>query len=218
MFTHPDGRTEDLGDVRPNVSQVALLSYLAAGCPTKLSVEVGFGMGTSATAILGSRARGGASRYEHLIFDPYGLPDGKGLIVADYLASHFGQAFRWLKEPSEVGLGTLLAERGKGCAGLIFIDGGHHFENVMTDFALADHLCCRGGHIVFDDALYPAIESVLNYIKANRPDCAVSLSMADNCGVVQKIDCDRRQWDSFAPFPVPNRCNWTPRDTPSTGA
>ncbi|MGZ8399718.1 MAG: class I SAM-dependent methyltransferase [Methyloceanibacter sp.] len=158
--------------MRLDVSRVALLSHLCMGCPTPLSLEVGFGMGSSATAILGTLALRGR-RFEHLIFDPKGLSGGKGLVVADYLEREFRKRFQWLRQPSEIGLAKVLADRGDRCAGLIFIDGAHKFENVMTDFTLADRLCCEGGHIVFDDALYPAVETVLNYITANRPDYAL---------------------------------------------
>jgi hypothetical protein len=208
IFTHPDGRTEELGRVRLRVSQVSLLSHLCWHCPTPLSLEVGFGMGTSVTAILGTLTLRGKP-YEHMIFDPFGLSDGRGLIVADYLKKEFGCQFQWVRQPSEIGLGKLLDERGKECAGLIFIDGGHLFENVMTDFAFADKLCCQGGHIVFHDALFPAVETVLNYIAANRSDYEVSHVLAKNCAVAHKISSDRREWCAFTPFPVPNRSNWT---------
>lgn len=131
-FTHPDGRSDELGPVRLDVSRVALLSHLCMGCPTPLSLEVGFGMGSSATAILGTLALRGR-RFEHLIFDPKGLSGGKGLVVADYLEREFRKRFQWLRQPSEIGLAKVLADRGDRCAGLIFIDGAHKFENVMTD-------------------------------------------------------------------------------------
>jgi hypothetical protein len=207
-FTHPDGRSDELGDVRLHLSEVALLSHFCMDCPTPLSLEVGFGMGSSATAILGTLALRG-KRFEHLIFDPGGLGDGRGLIVADYLEHEFRKQFQWLRQPSEIGLAKVLAERGKRCAGLIFIDGSHRFENVMTDFTLADRLCCKGGHIVFDDAWFPAVETVVNYITANRPDYVVAHLPVENCSVAQKVSRDRRKWDSFTPFPVPDRHDWT---------
>jgi hypothetical protein len=83
----------------------------------------------------------------------------------------------------------------------------------MTDFALADQLCCGRGVIVFDDALYPAIETVINYISSNRPDYVVVNRIARNCSVAQKIGPDRREWFSFKPFSVPTRCDWTSADS-----
>ena len=207
-FTHPDGRTDDLGRIRLSPQTCALLSHLCGRCTTALSVEVGFGMGSSATAILATRTAIGKP-FEHLIFDPYGLENGRGNVVQAYLREVFGANFKRIPMLSEIGLGQLLKIRGPGSTGLVFIDGGHKFENVMTDFVLADKLCGIGGYIVFDDALYPAIETVTNYIAANRPDYALSRFPVDNLAVVRKVGRDRRQWSSFTPFEVPDRSDWT---------
>jgi hypothetical protein len=208
IFAHPDGRTEQLGHVRVPISEVAMLSHLCWNCPSPLSVEVGFGMGSTAAVILGTLVlRGG--RFEHLIFDPKVM----GRVVADYLKHEFGGRFRLLRQLSEIGLARLLEERGRGCVGLAFIDGNHKFEGVMTDFVFADQLCCIGGFIVFDDALYPAVETVLNYIEHNRPDYVLAHLPVENCSVVQKVSADERKWYSFAPFPVPPRSDWTPAAT-----
>jgi hypothetical protein len=208
-FTHPDGRTDDLGEVRLSPQTCALLSHLSRRCATSLSVEVGFGMGSSAIAILATRTAMDKS-FEHLIFDPYGLPHGRGKVVQAYLRGVFKADFKRIPMLSEVGLGQLLKLSGPESVGLFFIDGGHKFENVMTDFVLADKLCSIGGYIAFDDALFPAIETVTSYIAANRPDYALSRFLVHNLAVVRKVDHDRRQWSSFTPFEVPNRHNWTP--------
>lgn len=207
-FTHPDGRTDDLGNVRLSPQICAMLSHLSRRCATSLSVEVGFGMGSSATAILATRTAIGKP-FEHLIFDPHGLGNGQGNVVQAYLREVFGADFKRIPMLSEVGLGQLLKIRGPESVGLVFIDGGHQFENVMTDFVLADKLCSIGGYIVFDDARYPAIETVTNYIAANRPDYALSRFPVHNMAVVRKVDQDRRKWWSFTPFEVPGRHDWT---------
>jgi hypothetical protein len=80
----------------------------------------------------------------------------------------------------------------------------------MTDFVFADLLCCEGGYIVLDDAMFPAIETVINYIKANRPDYDLVHLPVINCSVAQKVSRDRRNWDAFTPFAVPDRHDWTP--------
>lgn len=92
-FQHPDGRVDRLGDVRVSQQQLGLLAHLAAGCATPLSIEVGFGMGSSAAVILGARRLAGKP-FAHLIFDPYGLPDGSGRIVQSYLEARFPKGFR----------------------------------------------------------------------------------------------------------------------------
>lgn len=207
-FHHPDGRQDDLGVVRLSLEQAGLLAYLAGQCPKPLSIEVGFGMGSSAAIILGVRRLAG-SPFVHLIFDPFGLLGGRGKVVQSYLKERFPKAFRRIMKSSEIGLAQLLDRQGAS-AGLIFIDGGHRFENVMTDFVLADGLCCLGGYIVLDDAWFPAIETVVNYVRSNRPDYAVAHLAVDNCTVLKKIAADKRDWDDFKPFEVPQREDWTP--------
>ena len=208
QFQHPDGRVDRLGDVRVSAEQLGLLAHLAAHCETQLSVEIGFGMGSTAAVILGVRRLTGR-RFSHLIFDPYGLPDGHGQVVQSYLETRFPKAFKRIMKQSEIGLGMLLDQHGPGVAGLIFIDGGHRFENVMADFVLADQLCAVGGDVVLDDAWYPAIETVVNYVRANRPDYEVAHLAVPNCTVLRKVGEDRRDWGAFKPFEVPPREDWT---------
>ncbi len=151
-----------------------------------------------------------ASPFEHIIYDPWGLPDGRGQVVQAYLESYFGSQFRLRRKPSQIGLAQLLDERGPGTVGLAFIDGSHHYEGVMADFLLADMLCCEGGFIVFDDAWFPAIETVLSYVEANRPDYSITHLAVDNTSVLKRIGRDQRDWSAFKPFPVPARSDWTP--------
>lgn len=206
-FRHPDGREENLGSEMVKPWKAGLLSHLCRRIPTPLSIEIGFGMGTSALVMLATRMHLGKP-FEHVVFDPFGLPDGRGQVVEAYLETQFGKAFRRVRRPSEIGLAELIGERGSGVAGLIFIDGGHRFENVMVDFVLADIACCEGGYIVFDDAQFPAIETVLNYIAANRPDYAIAPFAVRGNTVLKKLGPDQRSWDKFTPFKVPFRHDW----------
>jgi hypothetical protein len=208
-FRHPDGRTDDLGVVRLSPEQAGLLAFLARECPKPLSIEVGFGMGSSAAVILGVRRLGGKA-FAHLIFDPFGLSGGRGKVVQSYLEQRFPKCFRRVRKRSEIGLPRLVEEQGVGSAGLIFIDGGHRFENVMTDFVMADLLCCVGGYIVLDDAWFPAIETVVRYVERNRPDYAVAHLAVPNCTVLKRIGPDQRDWDDFKIFDVAQREDWTP--------
>ena len=208
QFRHPDGRVDELGDVRVSPEQLGLLAHLAAGCETPLSIEIGFGMGSTAAVILGARRLAGRP-FSHLIFDPYGVPGGHGEVVQSYLQARFPKAFRRIEKRSEIGLAALLDQHGPGISGLIFIDGAHLFDNVMIDFVLADYLCAMGGYVVLDDAWYPAIETVVNYVRANRPDYAVAHLAVRNCTVLRKIGEDQRAWSSFKPFEVPQREDWT---------
>ena len=210
-FRHPDGRTDELEGVRVLPAQLGLLAGLARDCPKALSIEVGFGMGSSAAVIVAARKLAGKP-FAHLIFDPFGLREGRGQVVQDYLKARFPKGFKRILKRSDVGMAALLDANGRNCAGLIFIDGGHRFEQVMTDFVLADLLCCKGGTIVLDDACYPAIETVINYVRSNRPDYAVAHLALPKTTVLRKIAPDGRRWDSFTPFEVPQRHNWTPSE------
>ena len=205
-FVHPDGRTDDLEGVHFKPSQLGLLSHLAQRCPTELSVEAGFGMGSSAMVILASRRSVGKS-FEHFVFDPWGL--NRGNVVESYLSAEYPEQFKRIWEHSAVGLANLLKKRGAGCVGLSFVDGAHSFEHVIADFVLVDMLCCIDGYIVFDDVWFPPVEAAMNYIKSNRPDYAFEDVDAPNMAAFRKIGHDRRNWDSFVPFDVPDRTDWT---------
>jgi predicted O-methyltransferase YrrM len=202
-YVDSTGREVLVGELVLKEDQLGLLIWLGKQCKTHLSVEVGFGMGSSASAILSARRSNGRA-FEHVVFDP--LPASE--IIAADLHKMFPTELGLKRLPSELGLGQLVQERGYRSTALVFIDGSHHFENVMADFLLANHLCCEGGYIVFDDANAPAIESVINYIFANRPDYAVA-QFGIRTVVLHKIASDAREWNAFTPFSVPNRSDWT---------
>lgn len=207
VFTDPSGKEDHLLDVRLSITQLAWLRHLAQLCPGDLSAETGFGMGSSTTMILASRALRSRD-FRHVVFDRTGLA-GRGLVVEAYLKSVFPDNFSRVRQDSEIGLPHLVQQAGAHSAGLIFIDGCHLFENVITDFTIAAHLCCIGGFIVFDDSEYPAIETALNYIDKNRPDFRIHHLVTDNTTILHRIDLDRRNWDSFQPYAVADRHDWT---------
>jgi hypothetical protein len=214
-FIHPDGRQEPLLDIRLSPEQLGLLAYLARRCPTKLSLDIGFGMGSSSTMIMAARASINHD-FEHVVFDPYGLPGGRGLLVNEYLETEFARVYRRVWKRSEIGLAQLFDEVGPNSVGLTFIDGYHTFDQVLVDFFMADLLCIRGGYILFDDAHFPAIEAAIEYIRTNRPDYVVGSLPIFNTSVVRKINSNKPSWDTFVPFSVPQRHGWTPHPTAST--
>ena len=91
--------------------------------------------------------------------------------------------------------------------GLVLIDGDHHFDGVFADFYAADKLLTVGGFMVLDDARAPAIETVINFVRSNRVDYEVSLQI-ENTAVLRKTNVDKRSWDHFVPFDVPQRNHW----------
>lgn len=208
IFMAPDGRVDHLGEVRLSVAQLGLIAELAVRAPTSLCVDVGFGMGSSVAFALSARRLAGLP-LEHLAFDPFGLPENSGSVVESHLAASFGSGFKRIRHVSQVGLGQLYADRGPGCVGMTFIDGDHRFDNVLVDFVLADLLCPIGGYIVLDDTLYPAIESVVNFIRENRSEFAMDCSLIENTCVLQKTRESTSQWCDFEPFEVGQRRGWS---------
>jgi predicted O-methyltransferase YrrM len=86
---------------------------------------------------------------------------------------------------------------------LIFVDGGHRFDDVLVDFYLYAPLCSIGGHIIFDDLWMPSIQAVVAYVRANRKDfLEISAPDEPNVRVFKKISEDRRRWDHFNNFNV----------------
>lgn len=207
VFEDAEGNRDELGEVRLAPVQVALLAHLASQAPGDHTIDIGFGMGTSATIIMAAReARGGA--FQHFAFDPYGLPNGRGRTVQSYLQRTFESKFQRVMMPSEVGLGQLLQQGGRERSSLIVIDGDHRFDQVITDFFLSDQLCAQGGYIFFDDAFYPAVESAVSFIAANRPDYEVVHLPVWNTSLARKVSRIKPAWDSFDPFAVAQRHGW----------
>ncbi len=69
-------------------------------------------------------------------------------------------------ETSQRGLPKLV-DSGYRCQ-LGFIDGWHTFDHTLIDFFYIDQMLDVGGHIVFDDTLYPSIHRVVRFVLANR--------------------------------------------------
>jgi predicted O-methyltransferase YrrM len=69
-------------------------------------------------------------------------------------------------ETSQRGLPKLV-DSGFRCQ-IGFIDGWHTFDHTLIDFFYIDQMLDIGGHIVFDDTLYPAIQRVVQFVLANR--------------------------------------------------
>jgi predicted O-methyltransferase YrrM len=88
---------------------------------------------------------------------------------------------------------------------LVFIDGGHRYDDVFVDFHFARRLVAPGGNVVFDDTWLPSIRTVVSWVETNLSDqwqrlpAPQSLSLA---AFEARAEPDRRRWDHFAPFGV----------------
>ena len=59
-----------------------------------------------------------------------------------------------IKKPSVDALSNLMTEGFKGYFDLVYIDGSHLADDVLSDACLCFHLCASGGFMIFDDYLW----------------------------------------------------------------
>lgn len=208
-FMSPNGDREPLGQVKVPIEQAALIAWLAGNCETRLSMEAGLGMGMTASIILAARVRAGHD-FDHVVFDPKGLRNGRGSVVRELLNEQFGDRFQWVRKKSQLGIAGLVSAGPVERSEFILLDGDHHFDGVLSDFFLADQVLNQGGFMVLDDAGFPAIESLVQFIIHNRSDYEVSMLEIPNTAVLRKVSADERGWEHFVPFSVSPRKNWTP--------
>lgn len=145
-----------------------LLYELVKRSNARQGVEIGMAFGVS-TVCLADALRGVAGPDARLIsFDP-----------TQRLADSWNSAGLWQleraglsevvelrDETSQRGLPKLV-DSGYRCQ-IGFIDGWHTFDHTLIDFFYIDQMLDVGGHLVFDDTLYPSIQSVVRFVIANR--------------------------------------------------
>jgi predicted O-methyltransferase YrrM len=138
--------------------QMQWLTEVAAKVPSKEALDLGFGCGFSAIAMI----RGGCKvtsinnesatvprrveaekRYERLCSQPPTIID----------------------TPTDSALPALRDQGRK--FGLIFVDAGHRVDDVFVDVHYAKDLCLPGGILALDDTYYGAIRVVANWVITN---------------------------------------------------
>ena len=96
------------------------------------------------------------------------------------------------------------------CAGserfdLIFLDGGHRYDDVFVDFHFARRLISPSGNIVFDDTWLPSIQTVVSWVETNLSDQWQRLPAPPDLSLAAfeaRGASDQRRWDHFVPFAV----------------
>ena len=91
------------------------------------------------------------------------------------------------------------------CFDLVFIDGGHRYDDVFVDFHFTRRLVAPGGTVLLDDTWLPAIRTVVSWVETNLPDQWQRLPSAPDLSLAafeSHAMPDRRRWDHFVPFPV----------------
>jgi predicted O-methyltransferase YrrM len=181
------------------IAEGAQLNQIVRQSKTIKSLEIGFAYGFSTVWILDAlRARDGS---RHIAIDPFEVTwwGGVGLQQVKRLCA--GPGFEWIGEESIHALSRLIKNEER--FDFIFIDGNHRFDDVLVDFYLCDQLVSPGGLIIFDDASWPSVRTVINFILTNREYKLIPQSV-QSMTVLKKLADDNRHWEHFQNFKVGN--------------
>ena len=162
-------------------------------------VEIGMAYGYSSLYFLAALDRNGRGRLTSI--DPFQDANwgGIGRTHAQAVApARDGGAFRFIQDRGDRAQADL-ARAGERFE-LVFIDGNHRFDDVLTDFYLYAPLCTVGGHLVFDDYWMRSIRAVVAYVRNNRADMVEVPTGLANIVVFRKVAEDTRDWQHFRPF------------------
>lgn len=162
------------------------------------TLEIGLAYGFSTLCFLAALTAN--SRGHHTSIDPYqtkrpgrwagiGLAHGMGLGA---------ERFRFIEKRSFTAL-SHLADSSE-CFNIIFVDGRHFFDVVVTEFTLSAELCSMGGYIILDDMWLPAIQRAVAFLRKNRTDFKYIETPVANLAVFQRTGTDERQFRHFVDF------------------
>lgn len=162
------------------------------------TLELGLAYGFSTLYFLAALAENSKGR--HTSVDPYELNApgrwaGIGLTQGRRLG---GERFRFIEERSFAAL-THLADNSE-CFDIIFVDGRHFFDFVLTEFTLSAELCSMGGYIILHDMWLPAIQRAVAFIRANRADFKYVETPVANIAVFKRTGTDDRVFKHFVDF------------------
>jgi len=166
----------------------------------KATLEIGMAYGYSTLYFLAAIQKNGLG--QHTAIDPFqhSAWDGIGLAHALAHSAARSDAFRFIEDRSDLCAADL--RRAGSRFDLIFIDGNHRYDDVLTDFYLYSPLCSIGGHIVFDDLWMSSVQTVTAFVIANRQDFVELPTKEKNIKVFKKLEEDSRPWNHFRSFAV----------------
>ncbi|MGH9421612.1 MAG: class I SAM-dependent methyltransferase [Thermoanaerobaculia bacterium] len=163
----PDGRIVPANSF-VSVESCRLLYELAERSGARQGVEIGMAFGVSTVCLADALRKVSGAEAKLISFDPtQRLADSwnsAGLFQVE--RAGLSGVVELRDETSQRGLPKLV-DSGYRCQ-IGFIDGWHTFDHTLIDFFYIDQMLDIGGHIVFDDTLYPSIHSVVRFVLANR--------------------------------------------------
>ena len=162
------------------------------------TLEIGLGYGFSTLFFLAALAKNNYGHHEAV--DPYQQSAWHGIGLTTTKALAPPDRFRVIEETSVCAAVSL--EREKAVYDLIFIDGGHIFEQALVDFFLYAKLCKIGGLVILDDMWMSALKTVASFVRANRSDFSEIPTPIPNLCVFRRVGEDQREWFYFRPFIV----------------
>lgn len=196
-----DGGRHSL-DVRTLIraEQGMWLYKLCREAKPKTTLEIGLAYGYSTLFFLAAVRENGFGR--HSAVDPFQC-DWHGIGLCQPRTLGMSDTFRFIEEKSSAAL-VHLADRGETFA-VIFIDGGHRFDDVLVDFTLSAELCPIGGCIILDDMWMPSIRRAVAFIRSNRKDFEEIKTPVWNFVAFRRIGEDTREWNHYVEYPKPLR-------------
>ena len=169
-------------------------------------LEIGTCYGYSALFFLAALVKGASGQLVSV--DPFERTGWHGIALRTIEKVGASGRFRHIEERSDRAAADLAREGA--FFDMIFIDGNHRFDDVLTDFYLYAQLCKKGGRVVFDDIWMPSVESVVSFVRANRSDFHEVGSGERNIAVFERVGEDSRDWRHFRTFSVATRRGETP--------
>ena len=141
-----------------NKEQMEWLTEVAERVPSKYALDLGFGCGFSAVAMV----RGGCS-VTCVNNEAANVP--RRIEAEQRYERMCGRSPTIIEASTDSALPRLRDEGRK--FGLIFVDAGHRLDDVFIDVHYAKDLCVPGGILGLDDTYYGAIRTVANWIISN---------------------------------------------------
>jgi predicted O-methyltransferase YrrM len=160
------------------------------------TLEIGLGYGFSTIFFLAALTQNNLG--QHTAIDPYNRSRWHGIGLTTLNALAPPHKLR-IVEATSVQAAVEL-ERENLEYNVIFIDGGHLFEQALVDFFLFAKLCRIGGLVILDDMWMSSIKTVASFVRANRSDFSEITTTIPNICVFRRVGEDERNWDYFRSF------------------